>query len=271
MYYNLFDSHIHSDNSPDGVHAATFLCENAVARGLSGIAITDHCEMHRFQEQQVSRRLRQSYFETLKARVSFCQRLIVSFGMELGQPNADYALSEKILAEYPYDFVLGSLHSVQNINFHHLNAKELSGAELDDELVRYYTTLLEIVSWGKFDALAHLTYPVRYVTGRDKVEIPQARLDELVEPVLRRMVEKGIALELNTSGYRQGLGGPMPAMRYLSWYRQMGGETITIGSDAHSAPAVGSHISDAMELLAQCGFTHFAFYRRRKPEYLRIV
>ena len=41
MYINLFDSHVHSDNSPEGRDLVTALCSAAVDKGISGICITD--------------------------------------------------------------------------------------------------------------------------------------------------------------------------------------------------------------------------------------
>ena len=83
MYMNLFDSHVHSDNSHDGEHSITFLCENAVQKNLMGLCITDHYELD-LNTEQADLCLRNSFIETGKARQAFDYRLLVMNGIEMG-------------------------------------------------------------------------------------------------------------------------------------------------------------------------------------------
>ena len=82
MYMNLFDSHVHSDNSHDGEHSITFLCENAVQKNLMGLCITDHYELD-LNTEQADLCLRNSFIETGKARQAFDYRLLVMNGSKL--------------------------------------------------------------------------------------------------------------------------------------------------------------------------------------------
>ena len=84
MYMNLFDSHVHSDNSHDGEHSITFLCENAEQKNLMGLCITDHYELDQ-NLAQADLCLRNSFMETGKARQAFDYRLVVMNGIEMGQ------------------------------------------------------------------------------------------------------------------------------------------------------------------------------------------
>ena len=96
MYVNLFDSHVHSDNSPDGEHSITFLCEKAQEKDLMGLCITDHYDL----EQNVAQSdlsLRNSFIETGRSRLAFDQRLLVTNGIEIGQATRDFARAESVL------------------------------------------------------------------------------------------------------------------------------------------------------------------------------
>lgn len=69
MYINLFDSHVHSDNSPEGRDLVTALCSAAVDKGISGICITDACDMEEFEEQKYGKRLMYSALLPIRHRI----------------------------------------------------------------------------------------------------------------------------------------------------------------------------------------------------------
>ena len=105
MYMNLFDSHVHSDNSHDGEHSITFLCENAVQKNLMGLCITDHYELD-LNTEQADLCLRNSFIETGKARQAFDYRLLVMNGIEMGQATQNLDKAEEVLRKYRFDFLL---------------------------------------------------------------------------------------------------------------------------------------------------------------------
>lgn len=272
MYSNLFDSHLHTDNSRDGHHSAMMLCEFAEKRGLSGIAITDHCEIQKYRQDQYDLRIRQSYFEACKAKAVFGRRLIISAGVEVGQPLEDPAQADALLAEFKFDFVLCSVHNlVRQLDFKLNNYTGYSPEQISDVFKGYLGLVYKTVRWDKFDSLAHLTYPLRYIVGMHKMTV---RLDdhyEMIDEILKLLAQNGRALELNTSGLWQSFGEPMPPFHIISRFREHGGERVTIGSDAHRAYDIGKGITDAMEYLHSAGFRYFAFYRNREVNMLRII
>lgn len=163
MYMNLFDSHVHSDNSHDGEHSITFLCENAVQKNLMGLCITDHYELD-LNTEQADLCLRNSFIETGKARQAFDYRLLVMNGIEMGQATHNLDKAEEVLRKYRFDFVLGSLHAIRGMDdFAYV---DFSGLNAEVILERYFDELLELCQWGGFDSLAHMTYPLRYIVGK---------------------------------------------------------------------------------------------------------
>ncbi|MBC8546285.1 histidinol-phosphatase HisJ family protein [Clostridiaceae bacterium NSJ-31] len=269
MLYNLFDSHTHSDNSFDGTHSIMFMCESAIARGLLGIAVTDHADIDFFEEQQFLRRLGQSYFEVQKARSAFGSGFALSSGIEIGEPDADPALADRALAAGKFDFVIGSVHSVWDKK----DPYYMNFAGEDDPyavLGAYFDRMQLLLDWGKFDVLGHLTYPMRYIARDGRDDVTLERFDGVIDEILRRVAHAGKGIEINTSGLRQPLGLTMPTLRYVRRYRELGGEIITIGSDAHRAEDLGAGIADGMELARAAGFRYFCFYKRREPRMLRL-
>ena len=122
-----------------------------------------------------------------------------------------------------------------------------------------------MIHWGKFDSLGHLTYPLRYIEGDHGIPVDLTRHREAIDAIFRELIAAGKALEVNTSGYRQKIGRPLPDLPLVRRYRELGGELITLGSDAHSTQDLGKGIEAGMEMLREAGFRYFAVYEQHKP------
>lgn len=259
----LIDMHIHSDNSPDGVHSPMFLCEQAVKNNLRAIAVTDHCEIDKFFEQKYNSSIFHSFFECVKARTAFEGQLAVLIGIEIGQPFYNKALSETVLSKQPYDFVLASVHTPAGQS---LDIKEIEYDKLDvyKFMTDYFLELAEIAKWGGCDALAHITCPMRRIQGKYHIDFDYEKISDVTDYLLTTIIENGKALEINTSGLRQDVGRTMPDRNLIMRYRQLGGKYITIGSDAHNAYDVGAGIEQGIALAKSCGFDKMSFFVNRE-------
>jgi len=264
-FKNLLDQHVHTDNSFDGNHSAVFLCETAVERGLRAVSFTDHVEMDFFRENQFDRTAKQSFFEVVKGRSAFRGQLIVCAGVELGQPTYNLPESEDLIQRYSYDIVVGSIHNLPGkVDFWYMNFTNTSDEEIAAMLRAYFDELLTLAQWGKFDTLAHLTYPLRFICGDYGRTVRMDDYSGQVDAILETLVQKEIALEVNASGLRRKLGKTMPDEPILRRFKALGGERITIGSDAHYAEDLGAGLAEAMELALCCGFTHMQLYQKRE-------
>lgn len=268
MFMNLFDSHVHSDNSFDGEHSITFLCENAQAKNLMGLCITDHYELEDNKEQ-ADMSLRNSFLETGRARLAFDQRLLVMSGIEMGQATRNFQKAESVLRNYRFDFVLGSLHSDRNMDDY--SCVDFSQLNVEVILQNYFEEMLELCQWGMFDSLAHMTYPLRYITGKYHIPVDMSQYEEIIREILKTLADKNLALEINTAGLRREINEPSPTLHYVKLFHELGGKLLTFGSDAHKAQELGANLDDAMEMAKAAGFEYFAVYKKREPRMLRIL
>lgn len=263
----FIDCHTHSDCSPDGNDSVPSLCERAVDLGLLAYAVTDHCEANAYREEY-EERSRRSASAILDAKDRFKGKLNLLLGIELGQPMQALADAEAVLAAHPYDVVIGSLHNLTAMeDFYFLDYTETDPYAL---LERYFDELLRMVRWGKFDVLGHLTYPLRYMEGRAKLSIDMSRFDEVIRAVLRSVAEQGLAIEINTSGLRQEIGRTLPDLSYVKLFHELGGEFLTLGSDAHRREDIGKGIPEALEIARAAGFTRICYFKERKPVTLTL-
>jgi histidinol-phosphatase (PHP family) len=217
-----------------------------------------------FTPQKLAYTAKNSDEAITKAKEEYSGRLDVLRGLELGQPLHNRELSEFLLATYDYDFVLGSLHNLRATEDFYFISYESAG-QAHDLLNEYFAELLEIARWGMFDSLAHLTYPLRYMMGRDKINVNLSIFIQQTDEILSLLAEKGKALEINTSGLRQEIKDTLPGEYFVRRFRELGGKYITLGSDSHRMSDFGFGLPQGAELARRCGFDSLTVFRGREP------
>ncbi len=258
------DYHTHSDISSDSETPMRDMAERAVQVGLTELAVTDHCDMAApFDEEAHC-----SAYE--KAAQAVEGSLTLLYAIELGEATQDLSRAESILARNDYDFVLGSYHAQSTREDFYLwksDDRALGMTRLDE----YLDDLIELVLWGGFDVLGHLTYPLRYLCGREGLDVSLDPFEEKLRILFGHMAKKGIGMEVNVSGLNSGWGHTMPELHQLRLFRECGGEIVTVGSDAHKPEFVGRSLSDGYALLREAGFSHVAAFSRRKVRYEKLL
>ena len=256
------DFHTHSLFSFDGDPAATVtaLCESAVRQGLTHLAITDHCDINGELEGIYATLDKDAVFAAVtEAKNAYAGHLTVLFGIELGQATQYPAEAKALLNRYPYDIVLGSLHNLAGErDFFYMDFRLTDEAQIAALFDRVLEESITLLDFPGIHVLTHLTYMHRYVkrAGREMDFAPfAAKLDRL----FAKMIEKGIALEVNTSTLTaDGTGITMPPQALLARYRAAGGTLLSVGSDAHHPAEVAQHFDHARRILLDCGFTNLA-------------
>ena len=263
-FKNIIDMHNHTDNSFDGNHSPMYMCETAVNKGLRAIAFTDHCEVDAFYKGNFDRSVRQAFFEVARAKSAFYGKLLVLNGIELGECGYDTETSEKIIASQKFDVVLGSVHNLRNkTDFYYI--EDFTGRDIKEELNEYFDEELNMLEWGGFDVLAHLTYPFRYFYARNNIMIDIDDYKDKVDEILKLAAEKNIALEINTAGLRQPINRLSPEAQTVKRFKELGGKLISVGSDAHFAKDIGVGIKHAYEAALEAGFKSTVIFQRRSP------
>lgn len=265
----LVNYHFHSLCSFDAEYPLTELCRVAADRGVTELCLTDHCDVVNEQGQPDDSFDWPAENAQLDAARAAFPGLRIRKGVELGQAILRPEAAARVLAEPDIDFVLGSMHnSRQGTDFYYM--KFTDRAQCLTLLEEYLQCLLELSRTDFFDSLAHLTYPIRYMRARDGVAVDFRPFDDLVREILKTLVERGKALELNTSGYRKNAGEPLPPEYMLRLYRDLGGDLVTIGSDAHEPRWMDDGLEQGVALLQACGFRYLTLYEKRKPQQIKL-
>ena len=265
-----FDLHSHCTLSFDGISTAEDMIKQAVKLGIKYYALTDHVDLgdHPDPEFDLGATVNGAKELIPPLQEKYADRVELLYGVELGQPTHEPELAGKLLRENDYDFVIGSIHNIRgHDDFYFLDYNVIDPVKLLDA---YFEELLEMARWGKFDIMAHITYPLRYIVGDCGIDIDMTRYDAVIDDIFRELINNGRGIEINTSGLRQKIGRMLPDVGYVTRYRQLGGKILTIGSDAHCADDLGKGIADGIAAAREAGFTEIAVFRKRKPLFIGI-
>ena len=260
------DAHLHTDLSPDSDVPIDVYAEQAIARGIPELAITDHVDFEPGAPATTFTTFAQRERIVRDAAERWADRgVAIRFGVEITWDGRFEASIREHLASHTYDFVIGSVHVYRDSPYAAAHvAGWVAGRSLPEIVAPYFSEVQAAARSGLFDALGHLDFVKRYlaphVTAADLATAP-----ELYEPILHALVATGTALEINTSGLRQTAGETYPSPAIVARFRELGGRRITIGSDAHRAEAFAWGLSDGYDAAAAAGFETMAFRRGAEP------
>lgn len=262
------DSHLHTDISHDADVPIDLYAALARRRGILEIAITDHLDFDardpNFAAADYERRLRQ----LREVAERWDGRPLVRFGVEI---TYEARLEEEIrsyLNRHPYDFVIGSVHVSERTPLHprapELAAEWCRGRTHLEASAWYWDDVEAAIRSELFDTLGHLDFVKRYLLphlGPFRYEPHAAFYDRL----LGVLVETGMALEVNSSGLRQGVGEAYPGPEVVARFRQLGGTRVSAGSDSHRVRSFGWALARAYGSIRDAGFETLAFRRGGEP------
>jgi histidinol-phosphatase (PHP family) len=270
----LADYHIHSTASSDAMDTMTDMARAARDRGITQLCFTDHCDLDHYNTGKPDPHCFDYWPEALRqyeeARTALPD-MDIRLGMELGEANHDPEQAARLAALPELDFVLGSLHNLRDkLDFYHYPYE--SEAHCHQLLSEYLDELMEIAAMPCFDVMAHIGYTRRYMLGSGfSARLELETYGERLRTLLRRLIERGHGIELNCSGMRHpGIHGPIPEVEILRLYRELGGEIITVGTDAHLVHDAGLYLQVGYDILRELGFRYFTTYRQRKPEFNKL-
>lgn len=256
----MFDFHIHSRVSFDGHDAGEAMARAALAAGLKEICFTDHIDYDPFGT------IPDMAFDTDVYRREYddlaLPGLAIRRGMEFGLSRDNVSQFRKDLERYPFDFVLGSIHFVDGLDVYFeefWRDKSVFRAER-----RFLEETLACVELHDgFDVLAHMTYISKPPCHPNPRPLPYGEHREIIDEILHTLAVKGKGLELNTSGLDR-CGGFLPTADYFRRFKELGGEIVTIGSDAHRCNRVGQYSDGACGILKEI-FGYVCTFENRKP------
>lgn len=243
------------------------LCAQAIQIGLGEVAFTEHLDLQPDDPGYGYYNYERYRREVDENRSRFGGDLAIRMAIEITYQH-EYDREIREMIENEFDYVLGSVHTVE-LEFIYL-PDYYHKREAEAAYRAYYLELLLAARSGYFNCLGHFDLPKRYsydIYGPVSWRLFLAEIDD----ILRAAVESGTGLEINASGLRQQAKETYPGVEIIRRYRELGGEIVTVGSDAHTVGQLGFGIREALEVAEAAGFKHIAVFEGRKPRYVPII
>ena len=261
----MFDYHMHTVVSFDGHDSGLAMANAAKAAGLREICFTDHLD---YDPQG---KMEGIAFDTEKYNAEYdyleVPGLKIRRGLEFGMLPDNREQLALDLKRRPFDFVLGSVHFAEDLDVYYQDY--WSGKTVFEAERRYLEATLECVRFhDDFDVLAHLTYIAKARAHPTHRAVPFEDHREIVDEILMTLARKGKGLEMNTSGVDR-CGDFLPGAVFFRRFKELGGEIVTVGSDAHRANRVGQYSHDACAILGEI-FGYVCTFEDRKPVFHKL-
>ncbi|TYR80330.1 histidinol-phosphatase HisJ family protein [Priestia megaterium] len=256
----LMDYHHHTNHSFDSKAVMKEVCATAIEKNVKEICFTEHFSLNPMAPTYGHINLKAYLADIKSCQEMFMDQLTIKAGIEICEPHLLKDGYQEVLDPLNLDFVLGSVHNIDNQKLR----KYLAGKEQDALYRGYFEELYKLVCTADIDVLAHIDLMKRYAIA-DYGNYQFEDFKELLTEILMKAIERNIGIEINTSGNRSKINEPLPSIHVLKLYKELGGELLTLGSDSHFAHSVGAHIPEAMQIAKQIGFTYIFKYEKRNP------
>lgn len=264
----MYDYHSHSNFSDDGSVSMSDMVQAAFNIGLQEIAITDHFDPD-YPDKAFPFTLNfNDYHRTLeKVKDNFHDKIKLIRGIEIGiQHGVSMDKCSQAAKAYDYDFILGSFHCAEGLELYGCDFFAERSVEASYEA--FYTYMYDCLQQYKdYDVLGHFNIIDRY---SPYVAEPKRYMD-VVESILKKIIDDGKGIEINTSSFRYGMGQrTTPAQEILQLYKDLGGEIITTGSDAHKKEDVGHMLDYAEHMIKSVGLNYVTTFNQRVPSFIKL-
>lgn len=265
----IWDAHMHSSFSGDSDSAPEEMIRSAINKGLPGICFTDHLDFDYLQDPELFLLDIPSYKERiLQLQQEYEDIFSINFGIELGlQPH----LADKnnaIIQAHDFDFVIGSSHVCDTLDPYYPDFYE--GRSEEAAYRRYFESILEnIQAEVDFDVYGHLDYVVRYGPNQNKF-YSYEKYAEIIDEILKSLIKREKGIELNTGALSKELQDTNPTFEVVKRYRELGGEIITVGADAHVPENIAGGFDKVPDILKNAGFEYYTVFTARVPSFIKI-
>lgn len=272
----LSDIHMHTSFSSDSDTPMESMIQGALEKGLKTICFTEHLD-YEYPGDDGSG-LFMVDIEAYKKKLFNLKEIYendieILFGIEFGLLPHLSKTYEKVAASHDFDFIIGSSHLIpapwypdDSRHGDPYDDAFWEGRTVDQICESYFQSIIDnINAYKNFDTYGHIDYVIRYAPEKNK-DYTYRKYADILDEVLKTLIKNDLALEINTAGYKYGLGQPHPQTDILKRYLELGGEKITIGADAHKPEHIAYDFKKAETLLKDLGFKYYTIFKKRQPQ-----
>lgn len=268
--YYPADYHVHTFFSGDSEADCVKIIENAISLNMKYICVTDHLDFDYPNDMNHDFILDgDKYYNHMKELAKkYSKKISISIGVETGLgPNYSTRLNNFISANN-FDFIIGSSHVVNGKDPYY--PEYFNNRSDFDAFSEYFQSILDNLKFcNNFDVYGHIDYVVRYSPNKIK-NYSYTLFKDIIDEILVTLINMNKGIEINTGGFRTGINAPNPSIDIIKRYKELGGEIITLGSDAHTPELIGNRFNLAVDILKDCNFNYYTIFINRKPIFIKL-
>jgi len=261
------DTHTHTNFSSDGRMAPEEAVLAAIEKNLSGIAFTDHFDYDYPGNNNEFRYSFEEYFNKIvPLKEKYAGKFNVYTAVEVGfQPHV-YNEVYEIINKYEFDYIIGSTHAINHVDPY--SGTFFNGRTKEETYLEYIKEVYKnVMMYDNYDTMGHFDYHIRYATMFEDRTFYYDDYSDYMDEIFKHIISKNIALEVNTSTYQK-----VPVdKKNLIRYKELGGEMVTIGSDAHCTSDIARIFDETLPIIKECGFDYVVHFEKRKPVFDKII
>lgn len=256
----IFDCHNHTNFSSD----SKMLLQDALKKAKElnlGIISTEHLDL----DYPVKDKFKVDLDNYIKNYTPF-RNTNYLLGLELGLNETTYNKSIQLLKDKHFDFIIGSIHSIDNSDIFLTLSK--SKPNKSDYYKKYFENMCRCIKlYDNFDALGHIDYICRYGSYEDN-NINLNEFYPYIKESFKLLLSKGKVLELNTRRLtsKENFNN---LKKIYNIYKDLGGKYVTLGSDSHRLSQIGSNFNMAYSILEALSLQPI-YFKERKPEKMTL-
>lgn len=264
----MYDYHSHTFHSDDSTTPIRSMVEAACSLGLKEYAITDHYDPdYPDPEFPFDLNFPEYHRDLNQVAEEFKNKIKIVKGIEIGIQGGDTLEKCSLAAKaYPYDFIIGSFHCAEGMELY--NSPYFEGRSIKESYLAFYTYMYNCLrEYKDYDVIGHFNIIDRY-----SPEIaPASNYMDIVEAILKQVIDDGKGIEINTSSFRYKMGDrTTPALEILQLYKDLGGSIITTGSDAHKPSNVGYRLDYAQHMIKSVGLRYLTTFHQRIANFIKL-
>lgn len=262
----IHDQHVHSYYSFDSKQDIKEYLDKAMELDLDYFVLTDHCDLNYLdQNKDIFFDVKKEQKELEMLQVKYPKIKILK-GIEIGYKPNELNRIKKIIKEGQFDLINLSLHESDQIDYYYY--KEYLKLGVAKTLELYFSRQYEAVrDFDDFDVLSHIDYGFKSAYLGDK-SLSIKNYEPLLIKIMNELIKKNKALEINIK-VQEVL--PMEHTKYLlNLYYKLGGQYLTISSDAHDISKFRSNFDKYIALAKSVGFKYLTYFVNREKNLLAI-
>ena len=257
----ISDYHMHTPLCGHASGEPVEYARQALKAGLQEIGFSDHAPLLSHKDPGISMDISQLplYHQMIgDVHTEFAGKLTIKTGIEADYMPGFEDQTRDMLAAYPYDYVIGSVHFIKKWGFDDpIQLKEWDQKDVNDVYREYFKLLRQSALSGLFDILGHVDLVKKFNFH------PTVDMSDEIEENARVYKKAGVVIEINSSGLHKPAREIYPSLEHLKAYFKKG-VPITFGSDAHKPEQVGRDFDKAREWAMSAGYKEYVMFEKRK-------